>query len=222
MTSRLLSTACAAAVAFAAWTAPARADLVTVAWSYSSTPTATVNATTGGGSLTLSGESLTGMVGNSNIVPINVVAHSDALAGAPDVYTNAGYSLQVSLKDDLSGDHTTLTFQGAFNGTLSKQGADLSNTFTAGANQTLAGGTIAQTVTLGGNQYTFSVGPLVGPAQSGASNAGAFGGHVSIVPGDSVGHPTSTPEPSALLLAGLGGLGALGVRFRRRRAAQPA
>jgi hypothetical protein len=210
MTRRLLTSACAVALVFVASTA--RADLV--AWSYSWTPTPdTVNATTGDGSLKLSGESTQSVVGDSNVVATNIKTASNALAGNAASFVNAGYTLSMTLKDSLSGDHTTLNFTGLFNGTLSSQSANVGNTFT---------GLTTQTATLGGNLYSVTIGPYSGPGIPSAGNFGAISASVTVKAGDSTGVPTSVPEPSTLILAGLGCSGLLFARYRRRKAAQPA
>jgi hypothetical protein len=210
---RLFSSACAVALAFVAWTAPARADLV--AWSYSWAPTpGTVGATTGNGSLTLSSESTQSVVGDSNVVATNLKSASTELAGSPATFVNAGYTLAMTLKDTLSGQSTALNFTGLFNGTLSSQSANVGNTFT---------GLTTQTALLGGNTYTVTIGPYSGPGIPSSGNLGAISATVTVKAGDSTGVPSSVPEPSAMILAGLGCSGLLLARYRRRRkAAQPA
>jgi hypothetical protein len=210
--TRLLTSACAIALAFAAWTAPARADLVP--WSYSWTPASgSVAATTGSGSLSLSSEPTGSALGDSNVVATNIKSASTALAGSPDTFVNAGYTLSMSLTDATSGQTAMLNFTGLFNGTLSSQSSQLTNSLT---------GLTSQTVTLGGNQYTVTLGTNIPPGPPSSSNAGAIGASVRVVPGDSTGVPNSVPEPSTLVLAGLGVSGLLALRARRRKAAQPA
>jgi hypothetical protein len=216
MSRRLTPAACAGALLAVAsvFAAPARADLV--GWSYSWSPASpSVAATTGSGSLSLSSEGTLAALGNSDVVATNVKSVSSALASSPDTFANAGYTLSMTLTDTASSQSTTLDFTGLLNGTVSSGSAHVTNAFT---------GLTTQTVTLGGNQYTVTLNSYLPPGPPSANNVGAFGASVTVVPGDdSVGEPNGVPEPSSLLLAGLGCSSLLALRFRRRRkAAQPA
>ena len=166
MNRRLIPAACAAlVVAASVFAAPARADLVP--YSYSWTPSSpSVAATTGSGSLTLSSESALSVVGDTDVVATNVKTVSVALAGTPATFSNAGYTLSMWLKDDVSGQTTTLDFTGLFNGTVSAGSAHVTNAFT---------GLTTQTVTLGLNQYTVTMNSYLPPGPPSANNVGAIG-----------------------------------------------
>src|SRR5262249_24884960 len=127
-------------------------------------------------------------------------------------------SLNLFLKDDASGESTTLTFGGKFNGTLTAFNANIKNTFT---------GETSQTVHLGDHDYTVTMTAYAPPGPPTAVNAGSITAHVGVdepvdpPPSDGGGAttppPTSdAPEPSTMALASLG-LSVLGiVRWRKR------
>ena len=77
-----------------------------------------------------------------------------APAGSTATFTNVPYTLTMTLKDDTSGQTTTLDFTGVFNGPLTSGSSLVDFTFT---------GTLSQAVTLGGNTYTVSAGLTAPP-----------------------------------------------------------
>jgi len=214
MNRRLLISACALLFAACAWTTPARAD--TVPWSYNWTPgSLTVPATAGSGFLTLTNEPPSSVYGDTDVVATNVRTVSSAGPDAPDVFTNAAYSLTMQLTDDQSGLSGNLTFTGLFNGQMTSGSAKITNAFT---------GLQTQSVTLGLHEYTVTVGPYLPPGPPNASNAGGIGASVTVLTlEDSTGNPDGgpvthpTPEPSSMVLAGLGCSALLLLRFRRKR-----
>jgi hypothetical protein len=184
-----------------AMTGQASADLIP--WQYSWTAPAEVSATSGGvGKITLTSEATLSAVGNSDIVATNLLTVSDADSGNPAVFTNAGYSLSMFLLDTTSGNSTTLTFSGEFSGTLTSNSALISNAFLAPT---------TQTVTLGANVYTVTIGPYLSAGPPTSENAGSIGASVSVERAQGV------PEPSTMLLAALGGVGLVVWRRSRRR-----
>jgi len=209
--NRRLSNAAGAFLFVCALACPASARADLIPWTYSWSPSSsTVAATSGPGGITLTNEPLVAAQGDSDVVATSL----RTFASGPSVFSAAAYSLTMQLTDTLSGQSGTLTFTGAFSGTLSSGSSKITNAFT---------GLTTQTLTLGGNTYTVTLDQYLHPGSPTASNPGGIGGSVTVV-GDSVGHPSSVPEPSSLLLAGLGCSGLLALRFRRRRrpAASPA
>ncbi|HEY7154824.1 MAG TPA: PEP-CTERM sorting domain-containing protein [Gemmataceae bacterium] len=73
-------------------------------------------------------------------------------------------------------------------------------------------GSTTQTLTLGGNLYTVTIGPFVEPT---SDEKGSISASITVQPTTAI---NSAPEPSSLMLACLG-LPSLGLarRFRRRK-----
>src|SRR5262249_35928692 len=116
-------------------------------------------------------------------------------------FQNAPYSLRTSLTDVGSNTTGVLNFTGVFNG-LADEGSHLS-TMTTTFNSPLT-----QSLVLGGNRYTVSViphNPLLHwhPQPDNPVNkfSGTIDAQVNISP---AGSPAATPEPSCLVLAGMG------------------
>ncbi|HTU19194.1 MAG TPA: hypothetical protein VMG10_14130 [Gemmataceae bacterium] len=119
------------------------------------------------------------------------------------------YQLNLTLRDQASGASGSVTFNGYFSGVLgiSGGGNTLTNNFV---------GPTTQSLKLGSDLYTVTIGPTVLPqtfiGASGWSNGGSISASISVQPATS-----ATPEPSSLLLACLG-LPPLGLaRWLRRK-----
>jgi hypothetical protein len=193
---------------------PARADLVS--WSYNwSTTTPFVQAAGDPSSGVKVGAAGTGgpVLGNSNVVAASLSAVSGASPSSPSTVANASYSLTLTITDTASGKTGSLTFAGILNGSLSSAGSNISNTF---------GSTIAQSVNIGGNLYSVVLGSFVPPGPPGSPAFGAIGASVTVTGGNGGVVGGQSPEPSSLLLAGLGLAGAAGARWRARRRAKAA
>ncbi len=125
---------------------------------------------------------------------------------------SAQYRLGLLLRDQASGASATLTFRGYFSGYLPLADPSvpysLTNTFV---------GPTTQTLHLGHNLYTVSLGPVVLPRYFNSPDDGPDLSMGSISASISAKPLTnSTPEPSSLLLACLG-LPSLGLTVWRRR-----
>jgi hypothetical protein len=187
----------------------ARANLVP--WTYNWTPSASaVMSDSGLSKVALTNEPTGTAVGTSDVVATNLKVVSSVDPNTPDTFTNKGYTLNLGLTDTNS--HTTgnLSFSGAFSGTVSAESSHLSNAFTSA---------ITQTINLGGNTYTVTIGPFTPPGPPSATNSGSISATALVsVTSPGGGGGQNSPEPATLALAGLGlGLvGVVGLSKRRR------
>ena len=181
----------------------ARADFIPWMYNWSRSPSEIHADAPGTGYITLTDESLKTAVGSSDIVATNLRTFSTATLANPDVFTAKGYTLGLFLLDVASNQSATVTFTGQLDGTLTATSANLQNTFT---------GTTVQTVVLGDNRYTVTIGPYSPPGIPGSANAGSIAAHASVV-------VVALPEPGSLSLSGLGALflGLARWHLRRRR-----
>ena len=154
------------------------------------------------GAITITGTNPGVALGSADIVAVNLTAFafSPRPDGKPYSFTNAPYRLGISLTDVDSNKSGTLHFAGVFNGDLTDSTVNLHTHVTSSANQSLI---------LGQNRYTVSLTtytPPDPPADGGTGNISAF---VKV-------QPASAPEPSTLVLAGMGLAGAVFSGLRRR------
>ena len=176
-------------------------------WSYSFSSTGVVTSDDGSlGTVSLlpaSGGPITGSKDTGGGILAATLQATGPAAGTTAIFTNRTYGLTMHLTDLASGKSGDASFTGVLNGSLSST-FNLTNSF---PNST-------QSLNLGGNQYTVTPGLFVPP--SGPGVPGSVGANVSIVPGAVI---NDVPEPTALLLAGLGA-SAVALRcWRRKRAA---
>jgi hypothetical protein len=176
----------------------------------------TDGATPGGVNLT--DEPTKFATGSSDVVVTNLRAFSAAPPSKPDHFgaSSGGWSETLTLTDVASGASASMTFTGKFNGTIS--GGDPLHNIGGNANITMdiLSHPETQSATLGGNTYTVSLTSFTPPGPPGATNGGSIAAHVTVTAGVTI---ASVPEPSALLLSGLGlSLTGLVARRRRRRA----
>jgi hypothetical protein len=199
----------------------ARADFVPWTYNFGRSPVAVPADKGGTGGLTLTDEQTHQADGTSDIVATNIRAFSSATRNQPDTFTNSPYTLSLFLKDNASGQSTTLIFHGVFNGTISATSANVTTRFTA---------PLVETVKLGTNTYTVNLGNYAPPGPPDASNAGSISAHVAVnetTPPSTGGSggpgPAQAPEPSTLLLSCLG-LSSIGMggwrRWRKKKAAE--
>lgn len=194
----------------------ARADLLTWGFNWSGNP-ASVGADPGGtgGIFLLDPQPGQGQ-GSMHLAGTQLEVFSSAPAGTLDHFTNRPYTDSITITDNASHTSGTLTFTGLFNGTLSPSQANITNTFT---------GKTIQTLLLGGHLYTVHLDQYIPPTPT---SAGAFGADITVTTnsggggsggggggGGSGGGGHHAPEPSSLILAGLG-LASFGVGYWRR------
>lgn len=192
--------------------ANARAGFVSWSYNWSRVPADVISADAFGTSrLSLSDEPLGHASNNSDIVATNIRTFSNAPRANPNNFLDAAYSLTLRLTDTKSGETGTLSFTGVFSGTLSASSADISTTFTSATTQSLL---------LGNNEYLVTLNSYSPPGPPGINNAGSIGASVEVIAGNPDPGPiTDVPEPSTVMLSGLGlsVLGALSWRKLARR-----
>jgi hypothetical protein len=196
--------------------APRRGEAGLIPWSYQWSAQPTVvdadplgpNQTPSSGiTLTPGAIAITGgnpgvALGNANITAVNLTAFtfSPSPDGKPYTFTNSSYRLGITLTDVDSNQSGMLHFSGVFDGTLTNQTVDLKTYFTSSRRQGLI---------LGHNRYLVSLTAYTPPDPPDEGGEGSIRAFVSV-------QPVSAPEPSALVLAGIGLAAAAFSRLRRR------
>lgn len=150
---------------------------------------------------------------NSGSIVLTTLSAFDANVGTPHSETaigfSANYQVTVELRDLTSWASGSLTFGGNINADFGINWADITNTFL---------GPTTQSLKLGKNLYTVTVGPFVPPGAPTDPITGTGGAAGSISASIAV-QPVvnSAPEPSSMVLACLG-LPSLGLArwFRRK------
>jgi len=150
-------------------------------------------------------------VGSSDLVATNmrtfVFGFSPGTSPEHITGPNGNYFLTLVLNSkDAKGDHTaTLKFSGTLKGTMSSQNANVAN---------IPGADAVQVAVLGDFTFTVAMNQYTAPGIPTAAGAGSIGGHVTIT---NTLRPAEVPEPSTMLLSGLG-LTFLGAASWRKRA----
>jgi hypothetical protein len=188
---------------------PARADFVT--WSYSTLPAnPSVTSNSGASSaVNFYGENNVLVAGNSNIVLAGLTTTSSANPKSPALFTNRFWAVDLQITDTASGNTFDFLFGGKLNGQLSSASSTFTNTFI---------GMMTESATIGNNVYTVTLTDFSPPGPPSASNRGSIGAYVSVVQGSGgTIQGDRAPEPSTLVLAGLGLAGLGAARWRRHR-----
>ncbi len=207
----------AALVLFAATSA--RAGLVPasqVQWSYNFTPgaSAVISDSNPSALVSFTNEPTKSAVGDSDVVVTNLRVSSTANPNTPDVLkSNGSYSITLVLGTSANGSPLSgsLTFTGKLTGSFSSGSANVANKFGPHATQTL---------TLGNYLFTVSLVAYTPPGPPNQVNAGSISAHVSISDIHSAGG--GSPEPSSMILAGMGLTFLGGAAWRKRRRARVA
>jgi hypothetical protein len=190
-----------------------RADQIAWTYSWQRNPVSIAADGDGTGGVSLTNEATPkDAAGNSDIVATNLRIFSSASPNLPDsLVTGGAYTLTLTLTDSASGQSGTATFTGKLSGTFSANNSNLTNVFNSPTVDALV---------LGGNTYTVTIGPYSPPGPPTASNAGSIAAFVAVTPGAGGGGGVGVqdvPEPSTMLLAGLGLSFLGGAAWRKRR-----
>lgn len=130
----------------------------------------------------------------------NLWMTSSASVKYPDQMHYRPYKLTVDILDDASKQHGTLTFTGYLSGSVNKEKANLTNTFT---------GKTTQEIHLGNHIYQVS---MVGYKPTTIRDIGHLNAGLKMY---------HNPEPSTLLMAGMGVAGAGAWWLKRRKRPEP-
>src|SRR5215218_1161172 len=121
--------------------------------------------------LTFPNTSQTDGPADGRITATAVQQWSVAPASAPDRVDRGAYTFDLKLTDYASGASGVLNFKGMLDGSIWKEGADLTNTFT---------GSKSGTLDLGDNSYTVTLDGFTAPTGFGESGAGAITADVTV------------------------------------------
>jgi hypothetical protein len=196
---------------------PRRGEAGLIPWSYQwsaqpsvidADPLGPHHRPTGGIALTPGAIAITGgspgvALGDADVVAVKLTAFtfSPNPDGKPYSFTNSPYRLGITLTDVDSKQSRTLHFAGVFDGSLTDWTVNLHTHF--------ASATRRQSLILGSNRYTVSLTSYTPPDPPAEGGEGSISAFVSV-------QPASAPEPSALLLAGIGLAAAVFFGLRRR------
>jgi len=199
----------------------ARVQADMIQWSASGTPlignvpstfgSAQIYGNAGGGVVSFLSGPLTSGTNSGSIVALNVSYAENPNGSAIPQFSgpSADYSLSITVHDAASGTFGSLIFHGNLSGEID-QGNHFWNTYI---------GPTTQTLKLGQDLYTVTMGPYVNGTELGPWGGGTYGtisANISVQP-----VTNATPEPSSLLLACLA-VPPLGLaRWLRRRKTGP-
>jgi hypothetical protein len=203
------------------FTADGRAGMITwtADWSQSTNAVPANGGLETGGVALASPPTSTIFTGNTTVTAATLTTFGDATQSNPDLFLAAPYTLKVKLTDLASNLTGTLIFTGSFSGSLTQTTAAFTNTFNS---------PITQSVQIGANDYTVTMTSFMAPGApipvgGGDPVQGFIKAQINVQsvvpPGGGSTNPLSTPEPTSLVLAGLGSMFGL---FRWRRTRLPA
>jgi PEP-CTERM motif len=199
----------AASALFLLTAGPVRADLMpSFSYSWDQSPATIPSDGSGTGSISISVGSGTA-VAPSTIVAANLAVISSALAPNMDTYTNKAYQLTLTLTDTASGQTGTFVFNGALTGTANTTSSNFTNVYI---------GPTTVTDHIGAYNYMVQILPPVVPPITGGITQGGISAQVTAAAYVGGAPVSQTPEPSALILAGLGLPIAAGWRRLRAKA----
>jgi hypothetical protein len=144
--------------------------------------------------------------GTATVAATQLAAVSSAPAGNPDTFSGEAYNLTLQLTDNASGQTGTLIFAGQLFGTLTATAANITTSFAKATQQ----------IILGADKYTVTVGPLVPPGTPNTGTIGTLNAAIAAQP-NAASLPFESPEPTGLVLAGIGITGAAVTRRLNRR-----
>jgi hypothetical protein len=186
----------AAALAYFGTAVPARAGFIPWSYSWSRSPAVLAADNHGTGGVAFTHQYSQQAHGNADVIATNLILFSSAPPSTPDHMYKKRYALTLVLRDGTSHKSGSLTFTGQLSGTFSAYGGSVRNTYTGWRSQSLH---------LGHYWYTVTMGTFISPTPL---SVGTIEAHVDV---------RHNPEPSGLVLAGLG-LAVLGLLALRRRA----
>jgi hypothetical protein len=191
------------ALVWLAAASPSRATYIPWKYSWDNQPSAIHVDTPGTGIITLSDEPLRDAANTTNIVATNLQVFSTADPDHKEKVTNKGYTLTLFLLDDQSGKFGKMMFTGLLNGQISRLTSDLDNVFT---------GQKVQQLILGTHVFTVEMRTYTAPSPPNVKNEGAIGARAEV----RVESISKTPEPSSLVLVGVGSTLGFAAWWRRR------
>ena len=207
------------------------ADIITYQYDWSQSSSFVVAGGAGTGGVSIANPPTNSQATGSVTIPAaSITATSSAPSSQPDTFNGQAYNMTVVLTDLTSGKSGKLSWQGHLFGTLTSTSAAITNKFDSPT---------SEQITLGNHLYKLTIGPFIGLNYSSVGGApvpvadtigtisaevvasdvssGGTGGGGGTTGGSGGGTTASnTPEPSTLLLAGLGLFGLLGARRARR------
>jgi hypothetical protein len=148
------------------------------------------------------------------VTNLSTFAPTSVLSANQDTLTNSPYSIQMKLFTSAGGNTTaqTITFHGTLSGYFSQDGALITNTWSDPT----------QSVTMGGYTFTVALDSYSGPGDPTDPQSGSINALVTVSGGNITPVNSNTPEPSTMLLSGLGLTFLGGAAWRKRRRARAA
>jgi hypothetical protein len=151
-----------------------------------------------------SGQAMPGdMIGTT--IPGATITTTSSAVNPPDHFQGS-FTMKLHLTDALSNKSGNLTFTGSVSGTLTTTKSSLTGTFNT---------PLTQTLTLGGHLYSVTIDELFHPQPPGSPALVNISANVTV---NTPTKPTTTPEPSSLVLGATAMLGLAVRRLARSRA----